>query len=146
MEQKLKLIALDEEDLGIVSFHLHNAEIAVKDMLRQALASRFLLALRRCPLPAPTAAALETAKQQGGAAAKIPAVLHFERVLSARSFGIDRRQSGQKLALQGLYFHAKQPPSGIIEFLFAEKAGLQLEVECIEARLEDLPLGARKSG
>ncbi|KAA6205093.1 MAG: DUF2948 family protein [Candidatus Tokpelaia sp.] len=177
----LKLMALDEEDLGILSFHLHNARLYGRDMLRQMREQSFLLAMHRfnweaalagtaiagaekaAPgrksgkiLPAGTdlpAKAKQTAKKAGKTAPKaqgtaadtvktaqeIPAILQFDHVLAVRSYGIDRRQSGQVLSLKGLCFRPQAAPGGIITFLFAEKAGLELKVECIEARLQDLP-------
>jgi len=171
----LKLMALDEEDLRVFSFHLHNARLYGRDMLRQKHSRNFVLALRRFnweaaiaeaengqaaeagsaaaaavsappgqqPPPAKTGKAPpkpEAATDAGmTGAAEIPVIVQFDHVLAVRSYGIDRQQSGQVLSLKGLCFRPAQPPGGIISFLFAEKAGLELKVECIEARLQDLP-------
>jgi|GEM_PF-2253636 len=165
----LKLMALDEEDLGILSFHLHNARLEVRDMLRQMREQSFLLAMRRFDWEAAIAGAEKTtggkilpakAKQMAEKAGKtapkvqdtaadtvktaqkIPAILQFDHVLAVRYYGINRQQGEQVLSLKGLCFRPSKPPGGIITFLFAEKVGLQLEVECIEARLQDLPATA----
>jgi len=175
----LKLMALDEEDLGVFSFHLHNARLYGRDMLRQKRSRNFVLALRRFDWEAAIAEAESGQAAEAGSgaaaaaaavpgqqkappattgkappkpqaatgaamtgAAEIPVIVQFDHVLAVRSYGIDRRQSGQVLSLKGLCFRPATPPGGIITFLFAEKAGLELKVECIEARLQDLPATA----
>lgn len=151
----LKLIALDEEDLAVFSFHLHQARLCPNQILWQAARKRFLAPLRRfdwdtalnrakkaADRPAAakekTAAAAEDSAPAGAAPLAIAAILHCDRVLSVRSHGFDRADKTGMLTLKGLCFKPSAAPAGVLEFLFYEQAGLQLELECIELKLTDL--------
>lgn len=162
MKTPLKLIAFDEDDLGILSFYVQNARICTDNIVWQAQEKRFLMALQRFTVqenpqaggqkspddknscenlekPAEKMAAAHLAVKEAIKTSRAAAaVLHFDRVLSVRSVGIDRKSERKPLLLWGIYFHKKQAPSGIIELIFAEQARLQMEVECIEARLQDM--------
>jgi hypothetical protein len=127
----LKLVALDEEDLAIVSAHVQDAVARVGDLRFEAPARRFLLPMNRF--------AWET--QQGwmpGRPQRRNAVLHFNRVTAVRSAGVPRKTADEVLSLLALRFVPGEAPAGVVELVFSGAAAIHLEVECIEARLTDL--------
>ncbi|ODT08960.1 MAG: hypothetical protein ABS58_00345 [Mesorhizobium sp. SCN 65-20] len=126
----LKLVALDERDLEVVSAHVQDATVKVGDIEYRAAAKRFAVAMNRF--------AWETKK--GFIRPKYErrrSILHFDRVLSAKLFGISRDKKDDVLELLAVRFAAAQEPVGTIELTFAGNAAIRLEVEVIEARLTD---------
>jgi hypothetical protein len=129
--EELKLIALDPEDLQVLSCHLQDAVIRVGDMayLRQNM--RFAVIANRFDWE-------RAAKDDGGAYQRRRTGLRFERVKSARIHGFDLKQKDTVLVLLALTFEIAEEPSGAITMHFAGGGAVQLEVECIEAELRDL--------
>lgn len=127
----LKLVALDEEDLGIISAHVQDAVTKVGDLKFLRAEQRFVLPINRFAW-----------ERQMGRSGKTPerrnAVLHFDRVLTVQSAGIDIERRAETLVLLALAFHSGETPGGIIELLFSADATIRLGVECIETRLADL--------
>lgn len=130
---KLKLIAFDAEDLGVVSAHIQDAVLKVGDMTYQPRAKRFAAVVSRFDWQGAT---------KGGTRKPIRrhTALRFERVLAAKLTGIDLRRAGDVLSLLALQFKAKGPddPAGTVTMVFSGGPAIQLEVECIEAELRDL--------
>ncbi|MDQ6437572.1 DUF2948 family protein [Mesorhizobium sp. LHD-90] len=128
---QLKLVALDEEDLNIVSAHVQDAVMKAGDIKFFARERRFVVPMNRF--------AWET--QTGlfpGKPERRNSVLHFERVNAAKAAGLPRDKLAETLSLLALRFVAAEAPAGTIELLFSAGATIRLEVECIEARLSDL--------
>jgi hypothetical protein len=111
----LKLVALDEEDLQVLSAHLQDAVLKVSDL--QEARPKFL----RKP------------QYQRRRAA-----LHFNRVTAAKATGIDRQKQDDVLSLLTIGFVPGEAPAGTIELTFSANAAIRLSVECIEAQLTDL--------
>lgn len=129
--EDLKLIALDPEDLRVLSCHLQDAVIRIGDMAYLKSEMRFAAIANRFDW--------ERAADEGGEAyQRRRSGVRFERVKSARVQGLDLQQKDQVLALLALTFEAGDEPSGAITLHFAGGAGVRLEVECIEAELRDL--------
>lgn len=130
MEQ-LKLVALDADDLEIVSAHVQDAVMRVGSIDWRPAEKRFLVEMNRFAW-----------EKAGGFWRKHNerrrSVLHFDRVLSVSSSGIDRARKDDVLSLLTIGFVEDQPPGGTVELLFAGDAAIRLEVEVIEARLTDL--------
>ncbi len=127
----LKLAALDAEDLTVISAHLQDAILRPEDLSYLPREQRFLLALRRFDWSAGPKAA--PSRRLAG--------LHFERVLSVRTRGLEPQSAvpdATPLSLLAITFTPSDPPSGHIEILFSGNATLRLEVECIEVRMKDL--------
>lgn len=127
----LKLIALDADDLEIVSAHVQDAVLKVGDISYDAAARRLVLPMNRF--------AWETAKgvlRQHNE--RRNAVLHFDRVTSVRSSGIARDRKAEVLSLLAVEFEPKSAPGGTVSLLFASGGAIRAEVECVEARLTDL--------
>ncbi|MCT7373953.1 DUF2948 family protein [Chelativorans salis] len=129
----LKLAALDDEDLSIISAHVQDAVLKVGDLVYQKREKRFALAMNR----------FAWEKEKRGLFRREPherrrSVLHFDRVLSARTAGIDKTKPDEVLSLLTINFVPDVTPSGTVELIFSGDAAIHLEVECIEARLSDL--------
>ncbi len=131
MEQ-LKLIALDEDDLKIVSAHLQDAVMRVGDMAYLPKEHRFAVVANRFDWA-------ETAKP-GGANAKhrLRSALRIERIVEAKLQGIDLQAKRNVLSLLAIQFEAGTAPAGTITLTFAGDSAIRLSVECIEVGLSDL--------
>ena len=130
MEQ-LKLVALDADDLEIVSAHVQDAVIQIGAFDWRPKEKRFLIEMNRFVW-----------EKAGGIFRKHNerrrSILHFDRVLAVRSSGIDRDKRQDVLSLLTIGFAEDDAPAGTIELLFAGGGSLALDVECIETRLTDL--------
>ena len=124
----LKLVALDPDDLAIVSAHLQDAIVRVGDLAFLPGERRFALVARRFDWEA-TPDEPPRRRLTG---------LHFERVLAARTCGIDRGNADAVLNLLAITFEETDSPSGTATLVFSEGAAIQLELECIETQMKDL--------
>lgn len=130
----LRLIALDSEDLDVLSAHMQDAVLKIGDIGFDAKRQQFALTANRFV-------------HENGQKDRRPrhqrrrAGLHFNRVLQVRSTGLRVEDKERVLALLAIRFipdEAAGPPEGTIELLFAEEATIALTVECVEAQLADL--------
>ena len=130
MEQ-LKLLALDADDLEIVSAHVQDAVMQIGAFDWRPKEKRFLIEMNRFVW-----------EKAGGVFRRHNerrrSVLHFDRVLAVRSAGIDRAKPQDVLSLLTIGFAEDDAPAGTIELLFAGGGSVALDVECIETRLTDL--------
>ncbi len=124
----LKLLALDADDLAIVSAHLQDAVLKVADMVYLPREHRFALAARRFDW--------EGAVQ--GQRRRRLAALHFDRVLGVRTSNLDKTDAGRVLNLLAVTFETTQEPAGEVTLHFSEGAAVRLSVECIESQMKDL--------
>ncbi|MFG1425738.1 DUF2948 family protein [Roseixanthobacter glucoisosaccharinicivorans] len=127
--ESLKLLAMDGEDLAIISAHLQDAVIKVEDIGFLPSSRRFALLLNRFDWDQ-----METADEL----VRRRAGLHFERVSAVQARGFDPRKSGTVLNLLAVTFEPTDEPSGHILLTCSGGAEIRLSVECIEARLSDL--------
>lgn len=127
----LKLIALDTDDLAVMSVHLQDAVVRVADLAFLKSEKRFAALLNRFDWQAATARRrTPLARRRCG--------LRFERVLCAQVSGFDLADKSAVLSLLAINFEALSLPSGTVTLTFSGGAGVRLEVECIEAEMSDL--------
>ncbi len=128
----LKLIALDEVDLEVISSHLQDAVVRVGDMAYVPSKKRFAALLNRFDW--------ERAESGNGRKdyRRRRTALRFERVLEAKHKGIEPATEHKVLALLAIVFEPDEAPSGFVTLTFAGGASIKLKVECIEAELTDL--------
>lgn len=127
----LKLIALDEEDLAVVSSHLQDAVVRVGDMVYQPSKKRFAAVLNRFDW--------ETAQGSSGKDYKRRrTALRFDRVFGAKLRNIRPSAEERVLSLLAVHFEPDEAPAGKVTLTFSGDASIQLKVECIEAELKDL--------
>lgn len=145
----LKLIALDQDDLGVLSAHLQDAVLRVGDMVYRPREKRFVAVANRfdwgkalSPAPKTT----RPAKANDGLERRRTG-LRFERVLAAKIAGFDPNDRRATLALLAITFapaRGPQPPDtpaspdGDVTLTFSGGAAIRLTVECLEAEMKDL--------
>lgn len=126
----LKLIALDEEDLAVLSAHVQDAILKVGDLIYLPKESRFVVVMNRF--------IWEKADGRRRNYERRRAALTFDRVRTVKTSCIRREDGDAVLELLAIDFEATDPPAGAVTLFFAGGGALRLEVECIEARLADL--------
>ncbi len=128
-KQDVTLAAEDAADLEIISAHLQDAVVRIKDMTYLPKARRFAALFNRFKW--------EAGKRQN---LRVRTGLHFDAVLSAKSHMIKRGAPDAVLALLAIRFtpKASDDPSGTVELLFAGGGAIKLDVECIAAGLSDI--------
>ena len=125
----LKLLALDSEDLDVISATTQDAIVRVGDMGYAKADQRFALLMNRY------------AWEDGGnakAGVRKRAALHFDRVTGVKVAGIDTNSLEGALELLTIRFTENAAPSGWVDLAFAGGGTVRLEVEVLEARLQDL--------
>lgn len=127
----LKLLALDGEDLAVISAHMQDAVFKVGDMEYEPRGLQFLLAANRFDWEKSEVKARKFQRHR--------AALVFKRVQAVRTQGIDRRRRDAVLSLLAIRFEQKgEGPDGTIELALSGNATLALDVECIEVQLADI--------
>jgi Protein of unknown function (DUF2948) len=129
--EPLKLIALDEEDLAVLSSLLQDAVLRVADMAYLPKQRRFAAALNRFEWE-------KSGKDAGKNYLRRRTALRFDRVFGAKLKNVKPGAGERVLSLLAVGFTPKAPPSGTLTLTFSGDASIQLEVECIEAELKDL--------
>lgn len=130
----LKLIALDAEDLSVVSAHLQDAVLRVADIAYLKREKRFAAILNRFDW---SVAAVEGSKRKPQEVRRRSG-LRFERVLAAQTTGFDLKAKDAVLNLLAIGFEPTEEPEGHVLMLFSGGAAIRLHVECIESELKDL--------
>lgn len=123
----LKLLALDSEDLQVISATTQDAVVRVGDMGFAKADHRFALLMNRFVW-----------EEDGKTRVRKRAALHFDRVNDVRVQGIDLNATEGVLELLALTFTITDDPAGTVELDFAGGGTVQLSVECLEGRLADL--------
>ncbi|MCC6890172.1 MAG: DUF2948 family protein [Hyphomicrobiales bacterium] len=133
--EPLKFVALDPDDLEVVSAHLQDAEVRVADVHWRPQEKRLVLALDRFDWLAFHAETPELRRRR--------AALRFDRVLSCKCKQMRPDGRDALLNLLDVEFKATNMPAGIVTLVFSGGPALRLEVECLEVELVDLgPLPA----
>jgi len=127
----LKLLALDEEDLAVVSSHLQDAVVRVGDMAYLPSQKRFAAVLNRFDWEQAAGGKPEDYQRRRTA-------LRFDRVLSAKHKDLRPNAPDRVLSLLAIRFEATDAPSGRVTLDFSGDVTVQLEVECLEVELRDL--------
>lgn len=133
----LKLIALDAEDLAVISAHVQDAVVRVGDMAYLPAEKRFAALINRFDWVGAVTAAESGRKQE---CERRRTGLRFERVLRARISGISLGQKNKFLSVLAIAFESagEDDPAGRIRIDFAGGGAIELTVECIETELKDL--------
>jgi hypothetical protein len=127
--EPLKLIALDRDDLEVVSAHLQDSTLKAGEILWRPGERRVVIALDRFDWEAAHGASTWQRRR---------AALRFERVKSCKGKGLDCADREKSLNLLALDFSEADAPAGIVTLMFEGGGALRLEVECLEAELADL--------
>jgi len=127
----LKLLALDEEDLAVVSSHLQDAVVRVGDMAYLPSQKRFAAVLNRFDWESAVGEKAQDYRRRRTA-------LRFDRVLSAKHKDLRPNAPDRVLSLLAIHFEVGDAPSGRVTLAFSGDVTVQLEVECLEVELRDL--------
>jgi hypothetical protein len=127
---RLKLIALDADDLAVISAHVQDARVQVADIIWRQAEKRLVIGMSRLDWEQTLAG--ETSPR------RLIAALRFDRVLSCKSRNIDMGTAETALELLGIEFHQDDAPGGSAVLLFSHGGALRLDVECLECELTDL--------
>jgi hypothetical protein len=129
---ELKLVALDRDDIAVVSAHVQDALVRLGDIFWRPNEHRFVMALNRFdwmtavdPRPDADYRRCRTA-------------LRFERVLACKCRGLDQAHKDARLNLLAVEFAEHDSPAGTVTLTFSGGAVIRLDVECLEAELADL--------
>jgi hypothetical protein len=130
MSPQLKLIALDAEDLAVISAHVQDARVQAADIIWRQAEKRLVIGMNRLDWEQTLSGRTEPRR--------LIAALRFDRVLACKARNIDLGESDRAMELVGIEFHTREAPGGSALLLFAEGGALRLDVECLECELTDL--------
>jgi hypothetical protein len=126
----LKLLALDSEDLEVISAHVQDAVLRVMDMGYARGDRRFALLMNRFDWT--------SANGRRDKGVRKRTALHFDAVQAVTTSGFDPAAPEGVLELLAITYQPTNEPAGVVELTFAGGGTVRLEVECLEARLADL--------
>jgi hypothetical protein len=127
----LKLIALDQDDLEVVSAHLQDSAVKVAEIHWRPAEKRLVLGLDRFDWEAAQCS-------EDPACQRRRTALRFERVNNCKCRQVMSTDKDKVLNLLAVEFTETDAPAGFVTLLFEGGAALRLDVECLEAELADL--------
>jgi hypothetical protein len=136
MTEFLKLLALDADDLLVISAHVQDSVLLSSQIEYSPQSQVLILPLNRFAWEAPSARRLVFKKYQ-----RRRSMLHFARVRGIQSSQVNRDDDSEVKSLLSITFEPAadtEDPGGRIKLDFGGGGGLILDVECIEAQLSDL--------
>jgi len=131
---ELKLVALDRDDIEIISAHVQDAVVRVADIFWQPGDRRFVMALSRFDWMS----AADAKPEQGPEYRRCRTALRFERVINCKCRNIDQSNKDARLNLLAVEFAERDAPAGLVTMTFSGGGVIRLEIECLEAELADL--------
>ena len=126
----LKLVALDKDDIAVISTHLQDAVLKVGDIVWQPADKRLVLGINRFDWEAAQHGPADFRRRR--------TALRFDRVHSVKCRNIDRSKPDAVLNLLAVTFDETDPPSGVLTLMFSGGGALRLEIECLELEFVDL--------
>jgi Protein of unknown function (DUF2948) len=134
MSPQLKLIALDADDLAVISTHVQDARVLTSDIIWRQGEKRLVVGMSRLDW--------EQTLEGEAEPRRLVAALRFDRVLACKSRNIDLNAPDKVLDLVGIEFHPadgrEEEPGGSALLLFTQGGAVRLDVECLECELTDL--------
>ena len=131
MTARPRLIALDADDLAVISAHVQDAKVQTSDIIWRQSEKRLVVGMNRLDW--------EQTLKGGTAARRLISALRFDRVLACKSRNIELEVPAETaLELLGIEFHPGDAPGGSVVLLFNHGGALRLDVECLECELADL--------
>ncbi|MGL4729700.1 MAG: DUF2948 family protein [Bosea sp. (in: a-proteobacteria)] len=126
----LKLVALDADDLAVISAHMQDAVLKAGDIAFWPKEARLAIVARR----------FDWEGHDKGENRRRLSGLQFGRVTRVQALGLDRQAKERVLNLLSVTFAAPtlEAPEGEVTLTFSDGAALRLHVECVEAQLTDL--------
>jgi hypothetical protein len=131
---ELKLVALDRDDIAVVSAHVQDALVQVADIFWRPREHRFVMALNRFDW----VSAAEAKPDAKIDYRRCRTALRFERVLACKCRNLNQTDKAARLNLLAVEFAEKDSPAGTVTLTFSGGSVIRLDVECLEAELADL--------
>ena len=126
----LKLVALDSDDIEVLSAHAQDAVVKIADIMWRPAEKRLIVVLNRFDW--------EGAQNVVPPYRRRRAALRFERVNAFKHRNIPCSDKDAVLNLLAVEFAPTDAPAGHVILTFSGGAALRLDVECLEAELADL--------
>ena len=139
--EELKLVALDKDDIEVISAHVQDALVKVGDIFWQPSARRFVMALNRFDwMKAVNADGIRSTSSAADSPdyRRCRTALRFERVSACQCRDFDQTNKEAMRNLLAVEFVERDVPAGTITLTFSGGGAIRLEVECLEAELIDL--------
>lgn len=137
MQNPLKLTALDEEDLTVISACLQDAVARIVDTAYEPRRRRFAIMFNRFRWEN------EATPSLGGwmgprTPERVRCAVHFDGVMAVRHRNINQASKDQVLDLLSIQSREQRDGSVRIQLIFAGGPEMLLEAECVDCYLEDL--------
>jgi hypothetical protein len=127
MTGPLRLLALDADDLAVISAALQDAVTKIGDIRWERAGRRLTIAFNRYRWEA-----------DGGHGERVRAGLQLGGVLSVKARKLRREAKAAVLELLAMTYEPGEAPGGLVTFTFAGGGDLAVSVECVDAALADL--------
>jgi Protein of unknown function (DUF2948) len=131
---ELKLVALDKDDIAVVSAHVQDSLVKIADIFWQPREHRFVMALNRFDWMSAVDAKPEAKVDYR----RCRTALRFERVLACQCRNLNQTNKDARLNLLAVEFTEADAPAGTVKLTFSGGGVIRLDVECLEAELADL--------
>jgi len=131
---ELKLVALDKDDIEVVSAHVQDAVVKVDGIFWQPREHRFMMALNRFDWMN----AVDGKDKDKADYRRCRTALRFERVNACKCRNLDQTNKDALLNLLAVEFSESDAPAGVVSLIFSGGGIIRLDVECLEAELADL--------
>jgi len=126
----LRLVALDTDDIEVVSTHIQDSVVKVADIMWRPAEKRAIIVLDRFDW--------ESSHSPTPPYRRRRAALRFERVNAIKQRNIACGEKNVLLNLLAVEFTPTDAPGGFVTLTFSGGAALRLDVECLESELADL--------
>jgi hypothetical protein len=125
-KQSLRLLAMDADDLAVISAALQDAVTRIGDISWERGAGRLTMSFNRMRWEA---------AEEGE---RVRSAVQLGCVISVKHRNLRSDAKDAVLQLLAVTFEPAEAPGGVISFAFADGADLAVEVECVDAALADL--------
>lgn len=132
-EQPLRLMAVDRDDLSVVSALVQDAVLPVSEMDWIPSKRRFAMLVNRFRWED-----RDHARQQGRGYERVQSLLIFDAVSKVAYAGIDPKDKDLILSILSVDFAESDTPSGIVTINLAGDGALALTVECLDVVIKDV--------
>lgn len=132
-ESALKLVALDAEDLAVVSALVQDAVFPASEMSWDPSRRRFALLINRFRWEDQKAA-----ESRGRPVERVQSVLSVSDVLKVQSQGVQKGDKNMIMSLLSLSFTHAKDGMGRLELVLAGDGAIALEVEALDVTLQDV--------
>lgn len=123
----LRLLALDADDLEVISAALQDAVTHIGDIRWEKAQRRLTILFNRLRW-----------ESDGGPHERVRAAIQLGCVLSVKARNVRPEPKDAVLQLLAISFEEDDAPAGVVRFAFADGGDLVAEVECVDAALADV--------